>query len=583
VNILNDLIRIKHKISDSEKYIFSKCNQPEIKAACILDPFSYECFKYEADFKQILLESWKTQIKNLQPHFLFVESSINTTWGSVLFKEHHVLRKEFFSLLTYCKENKIPSVFWNKEDPVYFSNLIGTAKLFDYIFTTDENCVDRYIALLGHNRVYVLPFAAQPALQNPVNSSYFYKNDIAFAGTWYRTRFLERQNDMHLVLNPAKEFGLHIFDRMHNFTQNRNYKFPDEYEPYIVGELDYINTSKVYKLYKIFLNVNSVKNSPTMFSRRVFEILASGTNVVSTYSKGVENFFGDLVLITSSQDETKKHLSFLLNNPEYSQRLSLLGIRAVHKNHLYRHRLNTVLEKIGLQKESGYQGVSIIVCTKRSHFMDNILENYLKQDWDTKELIVILHNDEIDINSWNLKINQCPNLSVYRLSENLTLGECLNFAVSKAKYNYVAKLDDDDYYGPYFLTDLMNAFNYSDADIVGKLCHYAYLESIKTLVLRFSGYENKFTDFLVGSFIVKKAVFSKVQFDPISVGEISRFLRKCSVKGFKIYSADRYNYVYIRRSNHDDHSWKRTTSQLLAENNCSIIAVTEDFETHVTV
>ena len=42
-----------------------------------------------------------------------------------------------------------------------------------------------------------------------------------------------------------------------------------------------------YRAYKIFLNVNSVHESPTMFSRRVFELLSSYTNVLSTPSVGI--------------------------------------------------------------------------------------------------------------------------------------------------------------------------------------------------------------------------------------------------------------------------------------------------------
>lgn len=129
----------------------------------------------------------------------------------------------------------------------------------------------------------------------------------------------------------------------------------------------------------------------------------------------------------------------------------------------------------------------------------------------------------------------------------------------------------------------MHAFNYTQADIVGKLTHYAYLESMKALVIRFPGKENQYTHFLAGSFIVKKDVFKKVSFDPISLGEISRFMKKCRAKGYKIYAADRYNYVYVRRSNNEDHSWKTTVNQILAQDECSIIAFTEDYKTQVTI
>ena len=41
-----------------------------------------------------------------------------------------------------------------------------------------------------------------------------------------------------------------------------------------------------------------------------------------------------------------------------------------------------------------------------------------------------------------------PNVRVYQLHEKATLGDCLNYGVIKSKYDIIAKLDDDDYYGP---------------------------------------------------------------------------------------------------------------------------------------
>lgn len=568
-----------NKENHVQSYHFSKKNKADFKVACILDNFSYECFKYECSLVQLNFATWKQQIDEMEYDFLFVESvwdGPNRSWRNN-FNKYQVLK-----LIKYCNEKNLPTVYWGKDDPADYERFIEVAKLFDYIFTTDENCISSYQKDIGHNRVYVLPFAAQPKLHNPIEDNSREKGKIAFAGTWYGTKFPDRNKDMKMMLDAAKEFGLDIYDRNY-YLKIPFFRFPEEYTKYIVGTLDYQEMGKAYKRYKIFLNVNSVKNSPSMLSRRVFEILASGTAVVSSYSKAIEEMFGGIIPICISENDTKKHLATLLNNPEYARRLSLKGLREIHLKHLYKHRFNSILERIGFPTDMEQEGVSVIVCTKRPLFMDNILENYLKQDWGTKELIVILNNDEIDIDSWQVKAHKYPNLHIYQLSEQTTLGECLNYAIKKAKYNFIAKFDDDDYYGPYFLTDLMHAFNYTDADIVGKLCHYAYLESMKALVIRFPGYDNKFTNFLVGSFIVKKAVFNTVNFDPISIGEISSFLRKCRTKGFKIYSADRYNYVYVRRINPNDHSWKTNVNQLLGEDKCSIIAFTEDYKTHVTV
>ncbi len=60
-----------------------------------------------------------------------------------------------------------------------------------------------------------------------------------------------------------------------------------------------------------------------------------------------------------------------------------------------------------------------------------------------------------------LKVND--NVSIYQLPEEKTLGECLNFGIEMAQYDIVAKLDDDDYYSPYYLTEAMEVFTTTDA------------------------------------------------------------------------------------------------------------------------
>lgn len=486
LDIVDRTSRIQAKIANFPLYTFYKCNRPDIKVACILDTFSYECFKYEAQFQQLKLQTWRQQITTFQPHFLFVESAwrgIDDTWRNVLTDKNTGSSKtELLALLTLCRENRIPSVFWNKEDPANYPHFIEAAKLFDFIFTTDKNSIERYVKDTGHDRIYVLPFAAQPAIHNPVNTSYTNKGNVAFAGTWYAAKHIERQADLQLLLNPAKEFGLHIFDRMSTFTGNLNYKFPKQYQSDIVGELNYEDMVKAYKLYKVFLNVNSAKESPTMFSRRVFELLACGTNVLSTYSKGIQEMFGGIVPSVSSEEEAKMQLRTIINVPEHSKRLSLLGIREIHAKHLYKHRLTTVLEKIGLESYQDISGISIIAYAS-SRSMVNLINQFSAQSWPNKELIIVLKDGKITPSLSTKALEAYPNVVIIPVPKGTSLRNSLNMVVKITRYEYISIFMENDYYGPNFLTDLMNAFNYTDADIVGKGCYYSYNKRAKTLIL----------------------------------------------------------------------------------------------------
>jgi spore maturation protein CgeB len=565
---VDEITRVRHKIDCLSPYYFYHCNRPDIKVACILDTFSYECFRYECILEQLKLETWKRQIQKLKPHFLFVESAlggIDNSWRNKLIKKAYVSNQELLELIDYCKKNKIITVFWNKEDPIHYPHFISSAKLFDYIFTTDENCIEKYIRDCRHKQVYPLPFAAQPVIHNPVNSSYPDKENVAFAGTWYGTKHEERQADMHLVLQPAKEFGLHIFNRMYGADGNY-YRFPMLYHSHIIGKLNYNDMLKAYKLYKVFLNVNSVKNSRTMFSRRVFEILASGTNLVTTYSAGIAEMFGDVVAFTASMEETRHNLAFLLRNSEESKRLSLLGIREVHAQHLYKHRFNTVLEKIGLNpSENNKFGVSVISCLKDERDVIRLIETFQSQAFKAKELVIILKQKA---SQWDAAYCHDPNPSILLIPEDKTKGDFLTFALKKTKYDYLTFFDPDNYYGPNFLTDIMNAFSYTDADVIGKDCYYAYCEDTKSLALKNTKQENRFVTFIRSeAMIMKRSIFQKVS---LCEGELDDFLRECVEKGFKIYSADKYNFIKKVRK----HS---------RENGNKFIAYTDEQINYVTV
>ncbi|UHA59780.1 glycosyltransferase [Metabacillus litoralis] len=123
--------------------------------------------------------------------------------------------------------------------------------------------------------------------------------------------------------------------------------------------------------------------------------------------------------------------------------------------------------------------VSIITCTIRDQFMENVFRNYKQQQWDEKELIIILNKDELNLSKWQKEAENYQNVRVFQLHEGATLGDCLNFGILKANYDYIAKFDDDDCYGPNYLLNSMKAFENDDVFIIGKSSYYVYFTNKK--------------------------------------------------------------------------------------------------------
>jgi spore maturation protein CgeB len=310
-----------------------------LKIDCILDRFSFDCFAPEVSLRPLAIGSKPSKDADL----LFVESawdSVNGGW--YLGTDKH--REELEMLLRECRKKGIPTVFWGKEDPVQVERFKWITPQFDYVCTTASETIKRHTEILGHDRIAVLPFAAQPDIHysDPSTSR---ENVPCFAGAYYDDQFAERQREVEYVIKPATAFGLHLYDRglAGNFYKNHQ-TFPKEYTEYLKPAVPYEKMGQIYRSYDVFLNIGCVTKSPTMFSRRVFEVLASGTPLISAYSVGIEHLLGDVVHLSKSASDTKGFLKTLLKDKAAWQKSSISSQTAVLKNHTYAHRLRTILE-----------------------------------------------------------------------------------------------------------------------------------------------------------------------------------------------------------------------------------------------
>jgi cellulose synthase/poly-beta-1,6-N-acetylglucosamine synthase-like glycosyltransferase len=224
--------------------------------------------------------------------------------------------------------------------------------------------------------------------------------------------------------------------------------------------------------------------------------------------------------------------------------------------------------------------ISIITCTVRENLISNIIDNFTNQLFQDKELIIILNQDEMDINLIKGKIGSIKGVTIYQLPQDYTLGECLNYGIEKAKYDVIAKFDDDDYYGPEYLKEAMNALKKTNANIVGKEEFFVFLKSNNTLLLRGHGLSNKYVKHVSGATLVfEKSIIDKIKFPNLTLGEDTEFQKKCIKYGYRIYSTSRYNFAAIRGNDVNEHTWKISDKRLIEHG--EIVAFKEDFKSMV--
>ncbi|MCL6603432.1 MAG: glycosyltransferase [Paenibacillus sp.] len=219
------------------------------------------------------------------------------------------------------------------------------------------------------------------------------------------------------------------------------------------------------------------------------------------------------------------------------------------------------------QPFSNPNGITIITCTKRRDCLNSLFENYQRQNFKNKELIVILNKNSLKISDYITAAKKYKNVRIYRLPENRSLGSCLNYGVLLSKHGYIAKFDDDDYYAAQYLTDSMRCLRTTNADIVGKRAHYMHLNAKNLLLLRYKSMDNRYVNLVQGAtLLIKKNVFNQISFPNQNRGECVKFCTDCIAHGFKIFSGNKYNFAAIRRKNSKDHTWIISDQNLLTKN-----------------
>ncbi|WP_373376747.1 FkbM family methyltransferase [Cupriavidus nantongensis] len=497
-----------------------------LKVASIMDEFTQSSYEPECNLLQLTPAHWQDELDAFQPEMLFIESAWrgkDGLWGS---KVGH-MSQEVIGIVQWCRERNVPTIFWNKEDPVHFETFLSTAKLFDFIFTTDVDCIHRYKGALGHERVYLLPFAAQPCINNPIEK-FERKDAFCFAGAYY-ARYPERTRDLgNFIVNLPEFRPLEIYDRNYG-KDDANYRFPDEYQPFIVGNLPYTEIDKAYKGYRYAINLNSVKQSQSMFARRVYELLASNTITVSNFSRGIRLMFGDLVVTTDSGADMTRRLRYLDEDNARVRKLRLAALRKVMTEHTYQDRIAYIVAKVGAEQQPSLMPPILVAAyAKDQSQADRLIAAFVRQDYAQKMLLLVVPNGftpDVGLRENAVRIVSAGEAEALTLS---SLG---------SSRTWLSVFVPDDYYGERYLTDLAVATRYSEAMVIGKASYYVWSEQGG---LRLQNLELTYTN--VAAVPARAGMARLDQFAGVSLREWLRSPYTAQLQADSALAIDEFNY-----------------------------------------
>ena len=496
-----------------------------IRCLSITDEFTASCLAPHFGLIEPRPDNWRLLLEEQRPQLLFVESAWRGNAGSWQYRIARYANtpgQELVELVSACRARGIPTVFWNKEDPVHFERFADTARLFDLVLTTAQERVAQYKGL-AVPKVAVLPFAAEKTFHHPIGSRQR-NGRVCFAGSFYGDQFAERQADQEMLLSAATAHPLDIFDRNYSVTGplDTALVFPEKYSPYVRGRLSYAAMNRAHREYSVFLNVNSVNDSPTMFSRRVFELLASGTPVVSTYARGIQEFFGeDLVWMVTSQAEAREAIGTLLQDAAEWRRRSLAGIRKVHGEHLYDQRFTFLLDQLGLAAKKKPDTLMLVGHFSSGAQYQALCANLARQSLGAVNMIGVLIGPPIIA-------NRVEDDWILLDDEHDWRAQMRELAMAKG-VTHLAALSPTGVYGRFYAQDLLHASRYSNAEIVGKSSDLVDLYAFGT---------NAHPDAL----LVDIQKLNAAGVDPWSVA-LEGELAQAVAAGARIYCADGANFL----------------------------------------
>lgn len=321
-----------------------------LKIALVADDLTRTALAHECQIRNVSPRNYRRVVRDWRPDLLLVEScwrGHRDAWRyRVASYPDHPKRnnRALANVVRFAREENVPAIFWNREDGVHFERFIDSAKIFDRVLTVDETMVPAYRSHLGlQAHIGTMMFAASRSLHFPT----WERPDgrAAFVGSYGTHVHDARRAWQDMAFEAARPLGLTIFDR-NSDRKPLHYRYPNK--PWIetLPAVPHTRTPAIYRRHLVNLNVNTITNSTTAFSRRLVEILACGGFVVTNGSKAVQEHFADLCFSTDQPEEAADFFRRVARDGLLSceQEMRRAAHADIHRHHSWCNRLPTIIE-----------------------------------------------------------------------------------------------------------------------------------------------------------------------------------------------------------------------------------------------
>lgn len=227
--------------------------------------------------------------------------------------------------------------------------------------------------------------------------------------------------------------------------------------------------------------------------------------------------------------------------------------------------LDRMAAATGLDLPSWRPEVGLLVVTRRPERVPGLLERVAAFQYPHVRLVIGLHGegDVGEVQGIADELGVGKRMTARRFQEDWPLGRCLNEAAGSVGSAVLAKIDDDDLYGPWYLDEAVAALQDTGADLVGKMTQYVHLVSSDRLVLFQPGKEYSEVGYVNGpTFVMPRVTWERVRFPHRRARVDSTFVRGLRAVGGTIRSTSRFEFVLGRYPS--GHTWETSEDHFLA-------------------
>ena len=202
--------------------------------------------------------------------------------------------------------------------------------------------------------------------------------------------------------------------------------------------------------------------------------------------------------------------------------------------------------------------LTVMLCTRRPELVGFALAQIARQRGVRFEVVLALHGFTADLPEVRAALRAFAEtgifVTVHEAPADQVFGAVLNDAADRATGTVIAKWDDDDWYGPDHLADMLMARNYSGADVVGITQDLVYLEELDLTVWRSYQTEKVSPDVVGSTIVIDRSVLTEVGgFRPLPRAIDSQLLLAVRRDGGRIYRTHGLGYL-LRRAG-EGHTW----------------------------